>query len=94
VLKGRRVLRSTAPENSPKTPENSLETEFSTLWKKFFHCVEKSHKVFPLRGKIAESFSIVWKKRAYFSTVWKNIFHSVEKSRKSFPYCGKLFSFP
>jgi hypothetical protein len=24
---------------------------FSTPWKHFFHCVEKSRKVFPLRGK-------------------------------------------
>jgi hypothetical protein len=63
------------------------------VWKNpqnFFHCVEKTAKVFPLCGKIAESFSIAWKKWACFSTVWKIFFHSVEKSRKSFPYCGKL----
>ena len=63
------------------------------MWKNpeyFFHCVEKTAKVFPLCGKIAESFSIAWKKRACFSTVWKIFFHSVEKSRKSFPYCGKI----
>ncbi len=35
--------------------------EFSTAWKTFFHTVEKSLKVFPLRGKIAESFSTLWK---------------------------------
>jgi len=75
---GRRVLRSTAPENSPKTPENSLKTEFSTLWKHFFHCVEKSRKLFPLRGKIGQIFSIAWKNL-------ENIFHAVEKSVKSFP---------
>jgi len=46
VLKGRRVLRSTAPENSLKTPENSPKTEFSTLWKHFFHCVEKMARFF------------------------------------------------
>ena len=34
---------------------------FSTLWKTFFHTVEKFLKVFPLCGKIRESFSIVWK---------------------------------
>ena len=34
---------------------------FSTLWKTFFHTVEKFRKVFPLCGKICESFSIVWK---------------------------------
>ncbi|MGB4241622.1 MAG: hypothetical protein WBK37_10040, partial [Kiritimatiellia bacterium] len=41
---------------------------FSTLWKippvrdeLFFHTVEKFLKVFPLCGKIRESFSIVWK---------------------------------
>jgi hypothetical protein len=44
------VLRSTAPENSPKTPENSHKTEFSTVWTNSFHCVEKRRKVFPLRG--------------------------------------------
>ncbi|HOU21569.1 MAG TPA: hypothetical protein PKX16_05035, partial [Kiritimatiellia bacterium] len=67
---------------------------FSIVWKNpenFFHCVEKTAKVFPLCGKIAESFSIAWKKWACFSTVWKIFFHSVEKSRKSFPYCGKLY---
>ena len=65
---GRRVLRSTAPREQPKTPENSLKSEFSTVWKKFFHCVEKMglffHSVetfFPLCGKIAKKFSIVWK---------------------------------
>ena len=73
MLKGRRVLRSTAPENSLKTPENSPKSEFSTLWKHFFHCVEKSRKLFPLCGKIAESFSIAWKNR-------QNIFHCVENS--------------
>ncbi len=26
-------------------------TKFSTRWKIFFHCVEKSRKSFPLRGK-------------------------------------------
>jgi len=26
-------------------------------WKKVFHAMEKSAKVFPLRGKIAETFS-------------------------------------
>ena len=35
--------------------------DFSTLWKTFFHSVEKMLKVFPLYGKFAESFSIVWK---------------------------------
>jgi hypothetical protein len=52
VLKGRRVLRSTAPENSPKTPENSPKSEFSTVWTNSFHCVEKSRKLFPLCGKL------------------------------------------
>ena len=90
--KGRRALRSTAPENSPKTPDNSPKTKFSTVWKKCFHCVEKRRNVFPLCGKIAKTFSIVWKKWACFSTVWKIFFHSVEKSRKCFPDCGKLLA--
>ena len=78
VLKGRRVLRSTAPENSPKTPENSPKSEFSTPWKKFFHCVEKSPKVFPLCGKNGPFFPQCGK---YFSIAWKNrekVFHTVE----------------
>ena len=61
MLKGRRVLRSTAPSEQPKTPENIPKTEFSTLWKHSFHCVEKSRILFPLCGKIAESFSIALK---------------------------------
>jgi len=76
--KGRRVLRSTAPENSPKTPENSPKSEFSTPWKKFFHCVEKSPKVFPLCGKNGPFFPQCGK---YFSIAWKNrekVFHTVE----------------
>jgi len=32
-------------------------------WKKIFHAVEKSAKVFPLHGKIAETFSTPWKTR-------------------------------
>ena len=79
--KGRRVLRSTAPANSPKTPENSPNTEFSTLWKHFFHCVEKSLKVFPLRGKNRPVFPQCGK---YFSIAWKNpeiVFHTVETFR-------------
>ena len=59
MLKGRRVLRSTAPREQPKTPENSLNSEFSTLWTNSFHCVENSasffHSVetyFPLCGKL------------------------------------------
>jgi hypothetical protein len=35
---------------------------------------------FPLCGKIAKHFSIVWKKQAIFSTVWKNIFQTMENS--------------
>ena len=42
---------------------------------KVFHGVEKK---FPLCGKTAEKFSIVWKKRVYFSMVWKTFFHGVE----------------
>jgi hypothetical protein len=49
------------PENSLKPTENSPKPEFSTLWKKFFHSVEKSRKYFPYCGKIRENFSIVWK---------------------------------
>ena len=54
---------------------------FSIVWKnpsKFFHCVENFAKVFPLRGKIPQSFSIAWKKRAVRAPI--------------FPHCGKLFS--
>ena len=41
---------------------------FSTVWKKFFHCVEKSGKSFPLCGKIGRIFPPCGKK---FSIVWK-----------------------
>ena len=47
-------------------------------------------KFFPLCGKTAKSFSIVWKNWPLFSTVWKHFFHCVEKSTKYFPLCGKL----
>ena len=77
---GRRFLRSTAPSEHPKTPENSPKTKFSTVWTNSFHCVEKRRKVFPLCGKIGlifpqcgNIFSIVWKNR-------ENIFHCVENS--------------
>ena len=50
---------------------------------RFFHTVEKS---FPLRGKIAEKFSIAWKNPAFFSTLWKNVFHSVENSNGAFHF--------
>ena len=40
---------------SPSCPYGMIVT--------FFHSVEKFPKVFPQRGKIAESFSIVWKNR-------------------------------
>jgi hypothetical protein len=33
---------------------------------------------FPLCGKLAKHFSIVWKNPADFSTLWKHIFHTVE----------------
>ena len=72
VLKGRRVLRSTAPENIPKTPENSLKSEFSTVWTNSFHCVEKRRIVFPLCGKNRPYFSIAWKiPELFFHCVWK-----------------------
>ena len=58
MLKGRRVLRSTAPENSLKTPENSPITKFSTLWKKFFHCVEVFHTVENLRRDMIQIYKI------------------------------------
>ena len=51
----------------------------------FFHSVEKPRKLFPLCGKIPESFSIVWKNPGKFSTVWKKVFHSVEKPRAAIP---------
>ena len=78
MLKGRRVLRSTAPREQPKTPENSLNSEFSTLWTNSFHCVEKRRKVFPLCGKFGLFFPQCGN---LFSIVWKNpqnIFHCVE----------------
>ncbi|HPK69894.1 MAG: hypothetical protein KBF08_02575 [Kiritimatiellae bacterium] len=51
---------------------------FSTLWK-------KSAKVFPLRGKNPESFSIVWKNRP-------NFFHTVEKLAAHFSIRGGQYA--
>ena len=51
--------------------------------KQVFHSVET---FFPLCGKIAKKFSIVWKNPGRFSTVWKKVFHSVE----NFPAAGGL----
>ena len=45
--------------------------------------------IFPLCGKTAKTFSIVWKNRANLSTVWKHFFHCVEKSRKVLPLCSQ-----
>jgi hypothetical protein len=44
------------------------EEKFSTVWKTFFHSVEKFAKSFPWCGK----------NRRKSSTVWKTFFHSVE----------------
>ena len=84
------MLRSTAPENSPKPPKTALKPSFPHCGKSFSIVWKNREIVFPLCGIFAESFSIAWKKWACFSTVWKIFFHSVEKSRKSFPYCGIL----
>ena len=51
--------------------------------KQVFHSVET---FFPLCGKIAKKFSIVWKNPGRFSTVWNKVFHSVE----NFPAAGGL----
>jgi len=44
-------------------------------WKTFFHTVEKFLEVFPLHGKIAETFSTPWKtkpaKRRRRRTAWE-----------------------
>ena len=45
--------------------------------KQVFHTVEN---IFPLCGKTAKKFSMVWKNPGNFSTVWKKVFHSVENS--------------
>ena len=77
--------------SSLKPPITALKPSFphrgnilSIVWKnveKFFHCVEKSLKVFPLRGKIGQIFSIVWKNQQI-------LFHSVENHA---PACRKYF---
>ena len=59
----------------------SLAPQFSTLWKKVFHCVEKSPKSFPLCGKNRPFFPHCGKK---FSIAWKireKVFHCVENFR-------------
>ena len=73
---------------------------FSTVWKTFFHRVEKSPqscsivwksglKVVPLRGKNSPVFPRCGK---LFSTVWnffRRFFHGVELFLPVFPQCGK-----
>ena len=73
-----------------KPPKTALKPSFphcgnifSIVWKNpenFFHCVEKSLKVFPLRGKNGPVFPQCGK---YFSIAWKNrekVFHTVENT--------------
>ena len=83
MLKGRRVLRSTAPENSPKTPKNSLKSGFSTPWKKFFHCVENRRKVFPLCGKNGPFFPQCGKITKKFSILWKTLRAAIPRQRRN-----------
>jgi len=51
---------------------SSRIAEFSTLWKNFFHTVEKVPPIFPHRGKTRPDFSTQWKNFARF-------FHTMEK---------------
>jgi hypothetical protein len=78
------ILLSLIVSSFPKHPVQPAGAGFSTVWKNNFHSVENFTKVFPLCGKIAQSFSIAWKNP-------RNFFHSVEKSSRFFPQCGKLF---
>ena len=80
-----RALRSTAPENSPKTPENSLKSEFSTVWTNSFHCVEKRRKVFPLCGKIGQIFSILSVKNLIVRTAYILVLRRLQIERPSPP---------
>ena len=58
--------------------------QLSTLWKLFFHAMEKTDDDFPCHGKLP----------AEFSTPWKTFFHAMEKSDGRFPDCATLFVVP
>ncbi len=57
-----------------------LFRDFSTLWKIFFHTVEKQGHFFHAMEKLYENFPHNGKTFRQFSTKWKNFFHSVENS--------------
>ena len=65
MLKGRRVLRSTALRAQPKTTEKQPEI-------RVFHAVEKIHQSFSIAWKIRQNFFHSVEKMTRF-------FHSVEK---------------
>ncbi|NLG35385.1 MAG: NTP transferase domain-containing protein [Lentisphaerae bacterium] len=56
----------------------------STVWKLFFHTMEKNEDDFPYYGKLP----------AEFSTLWKTFFHAMEKPDGLFPDCATLWVAP
>jgi len=54
--------------------------EFSTVWKMFFHGVEKPGRFFHTMEKYFWIFPQYGKLLSEFSTVWKKYFHGMEKS--------------
>ena len=80
--KTRRVfILISEPHLAPRHIDAYRESRLSPTRRReepFFHCVEKTAKVFPLRGKNGPVFPQCGK---YFSIAWKNrekVFHTVE----------------
>ena len=93
-LKGRPPRRRLCPYRLPEPvsfPQHGkLFRDFSTLWKIFFHTVEKQVHFFHAMEKLSAIFPHNGKTFAVFSTQWKKFsgfFHTMEKL---FPQCGKL----
>ncbi|HOE36405.1 MAG TPA: TatD family hydrolase [Kiritimatiellia bacterium] len=70
MLAGAAAARKPVIVHSRYADEDTIAMlgEFSTVWKKLFHTVEKNAETFPHCGKNAPDFS----------TPWKKVFHSVE----------------
>ena len=70
----------------PSFPQyGKLIWDFSTLWKIFFHTVEKTGRIFHSMEDFFENFPRYGKNIVDFSTLWKifpRVFHGMENSMK------------
>jgi hypothetical protein len=74
-----------AVRNRSFPQHGKLLGDFSTLWKIFFHTVEKTGRIFHSMEDIFENFPRYGKNIGDFSTVWKNfprVSHSMENFSK------------